>query len=228
MSSFLKVLAVNPISKWMQWLVMRRKLLKKEKTLSIGYMSVIIDCVFSRENHIFPHAHMVNVHLGNFSYVGGNTYVKNARIGHFCSIAADCRIGLGIHPANLVSTHPSFYAPKHEWSIYPNSKVDITEYKDIEIGHDVWIGTRVIIVDGVKIGNGAIIAAGAVVTKDVPPYAIVGGIPATIIKYRFSEEDIDLLEKLKWWDWSLERINKEKFHFLDLRSFISRFNNEAD
>lgn len=227
MRPFLKALAVNPISKWMQWLIMRQKLMRKHNTLSIGYMSVMIDCSFSRENHIFPYAHLTNTSLGDLTYVGGNTYVKNATIGKFCSIAADCRIGLGIHPAGLVSTHPCFYGPKHEWSIHPDKEVGLTEYKNIEIGHDVWIGTRVIIVDGIKIGNGAIVAAGAVVTKDVPPYAIVGGVPATIIKYRFSEEEIAGLQRLEWWNWPLEKIEQFKLNFLDTGSFISQFKHEV-
>ncbi len=70
----------------------------------------------------------------------------------------------------------------------------------LKIGNDVWIGANVLILDGVTIGNGAIIAAGAVVTKDVPPYAVVGGVPAKIIKYRFNKEEIDFLEQLKWWE----------------------------
>lgn len=222
MISFLRMLTVNPISKWIQWLVMQHKLRKKYKTLSVGYMSVIIDCTFSIENHIFPYANLINVHLGNLTYVGGNSYIKNAVIGSFCSIASDCRIGLGIHPVDIVSTHPCFYAPKHEWSIFPEKKVEITEYKNIEIGHDVWIGTRVIIVDGVRIGNGAILAAGAVVTKDVPPYAVVGGVPASVIRYRFTQEEIASLQKKEWWNWEIEAIKEVKGDFLNVKKFIDR------
>ncbi len=219
MMSFLRTIAINPISKWLQWVVMRSKLLKRYKTLSVGYLSTIIDCTFSEENHVFPYANLVNVELGKFTYVGGNTYIKNTRVGNFCSIAAECRIGLGIHPVNLVSTHPCFYAPKHEWSIHPDREVGITEYNNIEIGHDVWIGTRVIIVDGVKIGNGAVIAAGSIVTKDVPPYAIMAGVPAKILKYRFEPAEVDTIQKTAWWDWDTEKIKREKGQFLDLNRF---------
>lgn len=223
MISFLKIISVNPITKWIQWLIMRQKLLKKNESLSVGYMSVIINCTFSIENHIFPFAKLINSHLGNFTYVGGNTHIRNAEIGHFTSIASDCRIGLGIHPINFVSTHPCFYAPKHEWSIYPEEKIEVVEYKKIEIGHDVWIGTGVIIVDGVKIGNGAIVAAGAIVTKDVPEYAIVGGVPAKLIKYRIPQDKIKMLNLIKWWEWDLELVLHNKNIFLDINRFTTDF-----
>ena len=78
----------------------------------------------------------------------------------------------------------------------------------VEIGHDVWIGTNVTILPSVKIGNGAIIAAGAVVTKDIPDYAIVGGVPAKVLKYRFSDDEIKRLNQSKWWEWPDEKIKR--------------------
>lgn len=220
----LKLIFVNPITKWLQWLVMQQKLVRKNPTLKVGYMSVIENCSFSMENHIFPYSKLINVQLGNFSYVGGNTRIQNTDIGHFCSIASDCRIGLGIHPLKMVSTHPSFYAPKHEWSIFPDRDINIIEYKKIEIGHDVWLGIGVIIVDGVKIGNGAIVAAGAVVTKNVPEYAIVGGVPASIIKYRFSDDKITLLKAIEWWKWDIRKIRDKNSLFVDLELFTTYHN----
>ena len=92
-------------------------------------------------------------------------------------------------------------------------KAKINERKNICIGHNVWIGDRVIILPGVTIGNSAIIAAGATVTSDVAPYSVVGGIPAKLIKYRFSEKEIQRQEELQWWDWSLAEM-KEKIHLL--------------
>lgn len=217
----LKLVSINPITKWIQWIVMKNNLIKTNKTISIGYMSVIINSVFSNENHIFPYAHLFNVKLGNFTYVGGHSNLKNCTVGHFTSIASDCRIGLGIHPTNFISTHPLFYSSKQAWSISPKNKVDFKEYKEINIGNDVWIGTRVIIVDGIKIGNGAIIAAGAVVTKDVPAYAIVGGVPAKIIKYRFSNEIINTLDKSEWWNWNIKKIERHKYKFISESDFIN-------
>ncbi|MFD1294231.1 CatB-related O-acetyltransferase [Lutibacter holmesii] len=216
-----KLIAVNPMTKWFQWLLLRYKLKKKNKTLKFGYLAKAEDCVFSLENHIFPFARLFNVSIGNFTYVGGSTSIKNAKIGHFTSIAADCRIGLGIHPTNLISTHPVFYSNKREWSFFPKKRNDFEEYKDIYIGSDVWIGTNVIIVDGVKVGNGAIIAANAVVTKNVGPYEIVGGTPAKFIKHRFNSEKIKKLESIKWWDWDLNIIKKNKDKFLEVNTFFN-------
>jgi acetyltransferase-like isoleucine patch superfamily enzyme len=90
---------------------------------------------------------------------------------------------------------------------------DFPEYQRIEIGNDVWIGARAVILDGVRIGSGAIIASNAVVTKDVPPYAIVGGVPAQIISYRFSPEEIAKLLKLQWWSWPLEEVKARMNEF---------------
>ena len=94
------------------------------------------------------------------------------------------------------------------------------EFKaQIEIGNDVWIGDSAIIMDGVKIGDGSIIAAGAVVTKDVPPYAIVGGVPAKIIRYRFDEDDINFLLELSWWEKDKKWIKENAEKFSDIRNF---------
>lgn len=110
-----------------------------------------------------------------------NSVVVNAIIGKFCSIAAGVNIGLGQHPVEYVSTHPSFYSVSQPIAkTYSGSDLFEPFKGRINIGHDVWIGQNVLVMDGLKIGTGAIIAAGAVVTKDVPPYAIVAGVPARL------------------------------------------------
>ena len=114
--------------------------------------------------------------------------MQNTTIGNYCSIARNVSIGLGLHPLNLFSTSPIFYKRQNALLLDLISKDnEFKEYQPITIGNDVWIGANAIIMDGITIGNGAVIAAGAVVTKNVPAYAIMGGVPAKLIKYRFAE-----------------------------------------
>lgn len=181
--------------------------------------SIATNTSFEGYNYIHD-ASVSNSEVGQFTYIGHKTLISNAKIGRFCSIAGDVRIGLGIHPArNFVSMHPSFYSTKNTG--IPISFVKTQKFKEgknIEVGHDVWIGYRAIILDGVKIGDGAAIAAGSVVTKDVPPYAIVGGVPAKVIRYRFSPEQIAKLLDFEWWnkDVSWIKENAEFFESVDV------------
>jgi acetyltransferase-like isoleucine patch superfamily enzyme len=151
------------------------------------------------------------VQVGRYTY--GVPRIDNYRnserkviIGSFCSIGPDVTIITGgIHPPNWVSTFPirDFVGVDIPYDGLPTSNGDIT------IGHDVWIGTGVTILSGVTIGNGAIIASGAVVSGNVPPYAIAGGIPAKVIRYRFSEQQIEALQQIAWWNWDTEKIRQE-------------------
>lgn len=145
-----------------------------------------------------------NLSLGAFSYIRHGGVVSGTRsIGRYCSIAPEVCIGGGEHPSNWLSSHPFQYAPSrlvqrvageaHQPLPPPKGPAPCV------IGHDVWIGARAIVKRGVTIGHGAIIAAGSVVTKDVPPYAIVAGVPARILRYRFEPAVIAALLKLEWW-----------------------------
>lgn len=140
------------------------------------------------------------IKIGKCTYIGRNVQIDQhaKEIGRYCSIAAGSKIGLGPHPKDYFSTSSVFYDPDRGFvkELYFN---EYTEDSDTIIGNDVWIGANAIILAGVNIGDGAIVAAGAVVTKSVPSYAIVGGVPAKIIQYRFSEEIIQKMLKLKWW-----------------------------
>ena len=128
-------------------------------------------------------------------------------IGKFCAIAAETRfIMTGDHKLDAISTYP-FPIFGHGWESAFNV-YDLPVKGDIIVGHDVWFGYDSLVMNGVTIGNGAIIAARAVVVKDVPAYSIVAGNPAKVVKMRFDDKTIDRLQKIAWWDWSIEKISK--------------------
>ena len=177
----------SPLIQWLKWVGRTLALHKQYPSLSIGYRADIAsNCKFGIGNLVSQDAKLYDVSMGNYSYVGKRSELQYTNIGEFCSIAPDVIVGTGIHPTHLSSTHPAFYSKQSSWKKYirPDLSLNIKEYERINIGDDVWIGTRAIILDGVRIGSHAVIAAGAVVTKDVPEYAIMGGVPAKIIKYR--------------------------------------------
>lgn len=218
----MKRLLKNPLTIWFVRLI-KSKILEyknRDKFLKIGYMSNATNCKFSMYNTIYNKVSLNEVTLGDFTYIAGNTSISKTTIGKFCSIGPDCKIGLGKHPTkDFVSTHPIFFSTLKQAQITFADKDYFKEFENITVGNDVWIGANVIIVDGVSIGNGAIIAAGSVVTKNIPHYAIVGGIPAKIIRNRFEKEEIEKLLEMKWWDMDISYLknNFKKFH--NLKSF---------
>lgn len=161
--------------------------------------------------------------MGYGSYIGKNANIE-ACIGRFCSIGNNVETILGNHPSSgFVSTHPAFFSTKKQAGftfvdecIYDEiSYVENTNFP-VVIGNDVWIGQGCKLLNGVSIGDGAIIAAGAVVTKDVEPYTIVGGIPARVIKRRFSNEDIEFLVRFAWWDKPIDWIEEHASLFINI------------
>jgi len=184
------------------------RIYKKNKLrLPINYG--IVNTNFGRHNYIGENVTIINSAIGDFSYINSNTSIRNTTIGKFCSIAENVKIVLGNHPVNFVSTHPAFYSNNKPFKTFSDNTY-VEEIKNVIIGNDVWIGEGVLILGGVVIGNGAIIAARAVVTKDVEPYSIVGGVPAKHIKYRFNKEIIKQINTLEWWNWE-ESIFEENF-----------------
>lgn len=135
---------------------------------------------------------------------------SGTEIGRYCSFAQNVYIFNGNHPLKNKSMHPFFYNPKFKYV-----DRDMIPRKKLIIGNDVWIGFNAIILPSVsKIGNGAVIGAGSVVTKDVPPFAVVAGNPAKIIKFRFSESKIQEITKSAWWNKNINELEKETRSFL--------------
>ena len=151
--------------------------------------------------------------VGRFTYFAGGSRVFYTDIGSFCSIAENVIIGHAEHPLNRISTSPLFYKSNNEFGNKNFVVNEQLEFKRTKIGSDVWIGYNAFIRTGVRIGHGAVIGAGAVVTKDVEPYSIVGGVPAKLIRKRFDEKTINALLSLEWWNWPTSKIEKNKLLF---------------
>jgi acetyltransferase-like isoleucine patch superfamily enzyme len=207
----------NPVTIWFRWLFFKLYWERKyaNQNLSIGYLAKFINCQFGRFNTLYPEVILSNVTLGDFTYVAERSRLTNTVFGKYSSVGPEVLSGLGMHPSrDFVSTHPIFFSTLKQAQISFVADSYFNEFSPIKIGNDVWIGARAIIMDGITIGDGAIVAAGAVVTKDVPSYAIVGGVPAKVLRYRFDEKEIKYLMEFKWWDRDVRwlRINATKFH----------------
>jgi len=137
-----------------------------------------------------------NVSIGAFTYINQYASIYSGSVGSFCSIAASVQIGAENHPTNFLSTSPRFFDPSFNLPNCPFEKSPAPP----NIGSDVWIGVNAVVMQGVSIGHGAIIGAGAVVTRDVPPYAVAVGVPARVTRFRFEPSLVAWLLKLEWWD----------------------------
>lgn len=216
----IRTLLRNPMSVWL-YRYLKSVLLRykyRSKHLNIGYMAVIARSIPGTYVTLQANVRIANCAIGDFTYISADSRISNTKIGKFCSIGPECLIGLGKHPSTrYVSTHPAFFSTGKQAQMTFSDKNYFKQYERIEIGNDVWIGARAIILDGVSIGDGAIVAAGAVVTKDIPAYAVAGGVPARVIKYRFSTEQIKHLLAIRWWDKDVNwlKTNYKLFHNID-------------
>lgn len=168
---------------------------------------------------------LVESTFGDYSYTAGDVDIIYSDIGKFCSIASHVRINPGNHAMWRVTQHHMTYRRKQ----YGFDTRDDTEFFDwrrshrCRIGHDVWIGHAAVIMPGVNIGHGAVVGAGAVVTKDVAPYQIVGGVPDRPIRQRFPDEVVEQLLEIAWWDWGRAELEARFHELLDLDAFLDRY-----
>jgi acetyltransferase-like isoleucine patch superfamily enzyme len=196
-----KMCAKNPVTVHLQFLYNLVANHCRFRDYYQGYMARVTGCECEPEVTIYDEAEVSSSQIGSFTYVARGSRVHRTKVGRFCSIGPDCRIGLGTHAVrDYVSTSPVFFSGGEQAGRTFADTDYFRETMPIVIGNDVWIGAGVIILDGVVIGDGAIVAAGAVVAANVSPYAIVGGIPAKLIRYRFDLEVIDRLIATRWWE----------------------------
>lgn len=190
------------------------------------FAQVTSDSIISKKSKINRFTKVYSSSISDYSYLGVKSQLVFAKVGKFCSISQNCSIGLSNHTMNHISTSPLFTEKVNATSFsWVNQDTNISKRKLVEIGNDVWIGKNVTILSNVKVGSGAIIGTGAIVTKDVPNYAVVAGIPAKIIKYRFSEEVINKLLEIKWWDLP-EDVLKRKIHLFQKENISIEYLND--
>lgn len=183
------------------------------KKITIGDFSRVRNSYLGTHVRIDRNNFIIDSTLGDYTYTGPFLMMFKACIGNFTSISYGVTIGPPEHNYSRLTQHPFIIRP--EYGIL--SKEEIIENDELNdpmmIGNDVWIGCNSTILRGVEIGDGAIVGANSVVTKNVPPYAIVAGCPAKVLKYRFEPEIIERLLRLKWWEWDIDKIRKNKSLF---------------
>ncbi len=201
--------------------ILDRPLIKEGKT--VGYSLVRSERYYvqtGKHTKILTPFCLNDVKLGDYSYIAKNSIINHCTIGKFCSIGPNFCCGLGIHPTNGISTAPMFYSTARQNGITLCRENKLEEFKQSVIGNDVFIGANVTLLDGVKISDGAIIGAGAVVVNDIPPYAIVVGVPAKIVKYRFKPDVIEVLLRKQWWNGPEEDLTKIERNFFDIEKYL--------
>jgi acetyltransferase-like isoleucine patch superfamily enzyme len=191
--------------------------------VSIGFRVTLNKVQFGRHCIVSEGCRIENSIVGSYTYFSENCYISSLIIGKYCSVGPGLRVGLGRHPVNeCISTSPFMYHFNDKDIDTPFSEHRYVRGSEhfVKIGSDVWLGANVVIADGVEIGDGAIIGACSYVNCDVPPYSVYGGVPAKLLKYRFSVSEIEFLRDLKWWDLPSFELAAISRHFSNPKKFF--------
>lgn len=182
---------------------------------------------FGRYVEIGARTVIVNSEFGNYSYCTQRCDFANASIGKFANIASCVRVGATDHPMEKASLHHFLYRSASYWDDIEDDAAwfEKRAKRRVTIGHDTWIGHNAQVKPEVTIGHGAVVASGAVVTKDVPPYMIVAGVPAGPLRRRLPKSVADRLMALGWWDWDHDRlrVSLEDFRTLEAEAFLEKY-----
>lgn len=193
---------------------------------SIHPTARVRDSRFGRYCEVGAGTRVAETGFGDYSYVAGGSDIIYAEIGRFCSIAAAVRINPGNHPLDRVAlNHFTYRSAAYGLGDDDAAFFDWRRSHKVTLGHDVWIGHGAVILPGVTLGTGCAIGAGAVATKDVPPFAIVVGVPGRVLRYRFPPEIVARLLALAWWDWPHVRLGEalQDFRTLDAAAFCKKY-----
>jgi phosphonate metabolism protein (transferase hexapeptide repeat family) len=169
---------------------------------------------------------LIETTLGDYSYAVNDVHIIYTEIGKFCSIASHARINPGNHPLERAALHHFTYRSRQfGFGADDDDFFDWRRHSKVTIGHDVWIGHAAVIMPGVNLDTGVAVGAGAVVTKDVPPFTVVAGIPAKPIRQRFSKDIQSALLRIGWWDWERDRLQTalSDFRTLDATEFAQKY-----
>jgi hypothetical protein len=187
----------------------------------------VSDSVLGPWTRVGPRTSLSEVSMGAYSYIVNDSAAAYSEIGKFCSIARDVRINPGNHPTWRAAQHHFSYRAV-SYAMGPEDDADFFEWRRshrVVIGHDVWIGHGVTVLPGVTIGTGAVLGAGAVVSRDVPDFTIVVGVPNTPLRERFPKPVQEGLLAIAWWDWQHDRLAAalEDFRRLDADAFVEKY-----
>ncbi|PLY10146.1 MAG: acetyltransferase [Arcobacter sp.] len=202
--------------------IKEKKVLTKEP--NIDSTSTIKDCSFGEYIEIASNNNIQDTVIDDYSYTSEHCQIIHSTIKKFVNIASYVRLNPSQHPMSWASQHHMQYRKEmFGFGIDDESFFDWRKERRVEVGNDVWIGHNVVIMGDVTVGDGAGIGSSSVVTKDIPPFAIVVGNPARIIRYRFDEKTIEALKTIAWWDWDYEKIKNSIDDFKSIELFIEKY-----